>query len=61
MALADVYDALVSKRCYKRAFSHEAACDIIAAERGEHFDPDIVDVFLEIHDQFKEIRKRFNK
>jgi response regulator RpfG family c-di-GMP phosphodiesterase len=61
VALADVYDALVSKRCYKRAFSHEAACDIIAAERGEHFDPDIVDVFLEIHDTFKQIRKRFNK
>ncbi|MBL8025547.1 MAG: HD domain-containing protein [Fibrobacteres bacterium] len=61
VALADVYDALVSKRCYKRAFSHEAACDIIAAERGEHFDPDIVDVFLEIHDTFKTIRKRFNK
>ncbi len=61
VALADVYDALVSKRCYKRAFSHEAACDIIAAERGEHFDPDLVDVFLEIHEQFKNIRKKFDK
>jgi response regulator RpfG family c-di-GMP phosphodiesterase len=61
VALADVYDALVSKRCYKRAFSHETACDIIVAEKGEHFDPDIVDIFFEIHDQFRDIRKRFNK
>jgi response regulator RpfG family c-di-GMP phosphodiesterase len=61
VALADVYDALVSKRCYKRAFSHETACDIIVAEKGEHFDPDIVDTFTDIHNQFKEIRMRFNK
>lgn len=60
-ALADVYDALVSKRCYKRAFSHETACDIIQAEKGEHFDPVIVDVFLENHEKFKEIRKRYGK
>ncbi len=61
VALADVYDALVSKRCYKRAFPHEAAADIIVAERGEHFDPEIVDAFLEVKDRFKDIRKRFNK
>jgi response regulator RpfG family c-di-GMP phosphodiesterase len=60
-ALADVYDALVSKRCYKRAFSHETACDIIQAEKGEHFDPVIVDVFLENHGKFKEIRKRYGR
>jgi response regulator RpfG family c-di-GMP phosphodiesterase len=61
VAMADVYDALVSKRCYKRAFTHEAACDIIVSERGEHFDPDIVDSFLEIQDKIKDVRKRFNK
>jgi len=61
VALADVYDALVSKRCYKRAFTVEAAADIIVSERGEHFDPEIVDAFLEIQDRFKDIRKRFNK
>ncbi|MFH0921074.1 MAG: HD domain-containing phosphohydrolase [Fibrobacterota bacterium] len=61
VALADVYDALVSKRCYKRAFTVEAAADIIVSERGEHFDPDIVDAFLEIQDKFKDVRKRFNR
>jgi len=61
VALADVYDALVSKRCYKRAFPHEAASDIIVAEKGEHFDPEIVDAFLETQERFKDIRKRFNK
>jgi response regulator RpfG family c-di-GMP phosphodiesterase len=61
VALADVYDALVSKRCYKRAFPHEAAMEIILAERGEHFDPELVDAFMEIHDKIREIRKRFNK
>jgi len=60
-ALADVYDALVSKRCYKRAFSHETACDIIQAEKGEHFDPAIVEVFLGNHERFRDIRKRFAK
>ncbi|OGS33911.1 MAG: hypothetical protein A2293_02400 [Elusimicrobia bacterium RIFOXYB2_FULL_49_7] len=59
VALADVYDALVSKRCYKRAFSHETACEIIQAERGEHFDPFLTDVFLESHGKFKDIRKQF--
>jgi len=44
--LADVFDALTSKRPYKEAFSLEKAVDIIKKERGQHFDPDIVDVFL---------------
>ncbi|MGM0623373.1 MAG: HD domain-containing phosphohydrolase [Campylobacterota bacterium] len=59
MALADVYDALVSKRVYKDAFSHEKAVEIIKEERGEHFDPQIVDAFLEIEDQFIEITHRY--
>jgi putative two-component system response regulator len=48
MAIADVYDALVSERPYKKAFSHKDACDIILNGRGSHFDPVIVDVFSEI-------------
>lgn len=55
MAIADVYDALISKRVYKEAFPHQQAVDMIAAERGSHFDPDMVDAFLRITAQFEEI------
>lgn len=55
MALADVYDALRSERCYKKSFSHEDTCRIISQEKGEHFDPDIVDVFSGIEKKFNEI------
>ena len=55
MALSDVYDALRSKRVYKDAFSHEKTLAIIAEGRGGHFDPDVTDIFLERHLQFKEI------
>jgi len=55
MALADVYDALTSKRIYKDAASHQDALDIILAERGKHFDPDIVDAFAGLADIFKNI------
>ncbi|QSX29071.1 HD-GYP domain-containing protein [Shewanella cyperi] len=46
VALADVYDALTSQRCYKRPYSHEEARQIIIEGRGKHFDPQLVDVFL---------------
>ncbi len=59
MALADVYDALISKRVYKPAFTHEKAVWLITKERGEHFDPDLVDAFLEIEEQFRKIARRF--
>ena len=59
MALADVYDALINKRVYKEAFSHEKSKRIIIEGRGTHFDPDIVDAFLEIEEQFYEIATRF--
>jgi len=52
MAIADVYDALVSRRVYKPAFPHEKAVAIIKEEKGNHFDPDMVDAFLEISDDF---------
>ena len=58
MALADVYDALVSERPYKVAFSHEKAAQIIKEGRGTHFDPDIVDAFIVLGDKFKEISKQ---
>jgi putative two-component system response regulator len=59
MAIADVYDALVSKRIYKPPFSHDEAVNIIKAESGNHFDPDIVIAFLNIADQFNEIALKY--
>ncbi len=61
MAVADVYDALISKRVYKPAFSHEEAIDIMRKGRGSHFDPDILDVFLKITDEFREIALRYRE
>lgn len=52
VALADVYDALTSKRIYKAAWSHQQAVQMILDGQGRHFDPDIVDVFLENADEF---------
>ncbi|MDP2751796.1 MAG: response regulator, partial [Rhodocyclaceae bacterium] len=60
MAVADVYDALISKRVYKPAFSHEKAMAIIVEGRGSHFDPDMVDALLAIPDAFRAIAQRFN-
>lgn len=55
LAIADVYDALLSNRSYKSAFSHEKAVEIIKESKGSHFDPKIVDVFLDINGMFAEI------
>lgn len=55
MALADVYDALISKRVYKRAMTHEEAKQIIVDGKGSHFDPDIVEAFLTVEETFKNI------
>jgi response regulator RpfG family c-di-GMP phosphodiesterase len=52
MALADVYDALISKRVYKEAFSHAEAKAIIRAGRGSHFDPAVVAAFLAVEEKF---------
>jgi len=54
MAVVDVYDALISDRSYKSAFTHEKAVEIIKESGGSHFDPKIVDVFLEVSDLFRE-------
>jgi putative two-component system response regulator len=57
MAIADVYDALVSLRPYKEAFTNEEAVHIIMTMAGKHFDPKIVEVFLEVKDQFNAVRE----
>jgi len=54
MAIVDVYDALVSNRPYKTAFTHEKAVEIIKESKGSHFDPEITDVFLAVNDLFRE-------
>jgi response regulator RpfG family c-di-GMP phosphodiesterase len=61
VALADVYDALTSKRVYKEAFSHEDAIKIIVAERGKQFDPDVVDGFMARNKDFFQIRHVLNQ
>ena len=59
MAVADVYDALISRRVYKAGMPHEQAVEIIRQGRGTHFDPDICDAFLVCVDQFQAIAERF--
>ena len=59
MAVADVYDALISPRIYKVAVSHEAAKAMIEEGRGSHFDPDVVEAFLAVEGQFRAIAERF--
>lgn len=59
MAVADVYDALISRRVYKDAMPHDLAVMEIKSGRSSHFDPDVVDAFLEISDEFKDIARRF--
>lgn len=53
MAIADVYDALTTKRPYKEAFSHEKALEIILEGKGKSFDPEIIEIFEKIHHKFK--------
>lgn len=59
MALADVYDALISRRVYKSGMSHTQAMEIISEGRGKHFDPDVLDAFIRIETSFHEIAQRF--
>lgn len=61
MALADVFDALVSKRCYKEAYSFEKAKSIILEEKGKHFDPLVVDAFLKCEEEFLDVTKRYTE
>lgn len=59
MAVADVYDALISPRSYRPAFTHETAVELIRQAKGEHFDPDVVDAMLAIEEKFKTIAGQF--
>ena len=60
MAVADVYDALTCRRPYKAPFPHERATEMIQQGRGTHFDPDIVDAFLQVEADFAKIARQFN-
>ena len=57
VALADVYDALTTERFYKRAFTHEKSRQIILDLKTTHFDPEIVGVFMQLEDEFNQIRE----
>ena len=59
VALADVYDALSSKRSYKEAWDEQKVLNIIKEERGKHFDPDVVDSFFEVLDVIRSISQRY--
>ncbi len=60
MAVADVYDALISKRVYKPAISHDEVLKIMSEGRGTHFDPDVYDAFLQVHQVFEKIAMQFS-
>jgi len=55
MAIADVYDALISQRPYKPPFTHGEAVSFVARNKGTHFDPDVVEAFLKVHEEFGKI------
>ncbi len=59
VALADVYDALTTKRVYKAAFTHDVARSIILDGKGVHFDPDIVDSFVDIEEEFIAVLRQY--
>ena len=59
MAIADVYDALISNRLYKESVSHEKAVEIMLAGRGSQFDPQLIDAFGEMHSTFRAIALQF--
>ncbi|RUM67753.1 MAG: hypothetical protein DSZ07_08110 [Sulfurovum sp.] len=59
MTLADVYDALISKRCYKKAFTFEKAEEIIISGEGETYNPKVIEAFLELKGEFKKIALKY--
>lgn len=59
-AVADVYDALISARQYRPAFTHETAIEMIRQERGEHFDPEVVDAAIAVEDKLRAIAQEFS-
>ncbi len=61
MAIADVYDALKSERCYKPEYTHEKSCEIIKEGSGTQFDPDVVEAFLKVHENMYRIWEELSK
>ena len=61
VALADVYDALVSQRVYKEPWSEKLTLDYIRDQSGKHFDPEVVDAFLAIYDVIAAIREKYQE
>jgi putative two-component system response regulator len=61
MAIADVYDALISERPYKPAFTHEKAVEIITKDSGKRFDPEITKIFISINEKFKLVQVTIKK
>lgn len=61
MAVADVYDALITRRVYKEPMSHDQVVAYIEAKRSTDFDPDITDAFVQIQAKFRDISNRFSR
>ncbi len=61
VAIADVYDALTTERTYKDAYSHKFAIELMKRERGKHFAPRVLDVFLDIADRIREIQQKYQQ
>ncbi|MBR1736971.1 MAG: HD domain-containing protein [Firmicutes bacterium] len=59
MALADVFDALVSKRCYKEPMSYDKAFGLIEEEKGTHFDPELAQIFIELREEIEKIAEGY--
>ena len=59
LALSVANVTLTSKRCYKEAYNHEESVGIIVGDKGKHFEPDLVEAFVRLKDDFFEIRKRW--
>ena len=60
MAVADVYDALISRRVYKMPMPHEDAVKIMLEGKGQHFDPDVIDAFMQCQAEFKAIGEKYS-
>lgn len=59
MAIADVYDALTSKRAYKEKFSYEKTENMIISESGTHFDPTLIKAFIDLKSEFRKIAQKY--
>jgi putative two-component system response regulator len=59
MAVADAYDTLIGRRVYKEGMPHEQVVPIIVAGKESHFDPDVVDAFVKLQDEFRAISTRY--